>query len=68
MHYHPSPDDLFRIIVQISRFLKEFSDFETYFTPEFRHPPIAGILEEIHDIGLLSELWNLDIYFSKELD
>lgn len=27
MHYHPNSDDLFRIITQISRFLKEFADF-----------------------------------------
>lgn len=27
MHYHPTSDDLFRIITQISRFLREFSDF-----------------------------------------
>jgi hypothetical protein len=24
MHYHPTSEDVFRIIVQISRFLKEF--------------------------------------------
>jgi hypothetical protein len=40
MHYHPTSEDIFRIIVQISRFLKEFGDFETYFTPSFRHPPV----------------------------
>lgn len=40
MHYKPNPQDTFRIILQISRFLKEFSDFETVFTPDFRHPPI----------------------------
>ena len=44
MHYHPNSDDLFRIITQISRFLKEFADFETYYTPEFRHPKIIGNL------------------------
>mgnify|MGYP007016669404 FL=1 len=40
MHYKPSPEDTFRIILQISRFLKEFSDFETRYTPDFRHPYI----------------------------
>ena len=40
MHYRPNPQDTFRIILQISRFLKEFSDFETNMTPDFRHPPI----------------------------
>ena len=68
MHYHPSPEDVFRIIVQISRFLKEFSDFETYFTPAFRHPPITGNKDELDDIGLLRELFSLNIFFSKDLD
>lgn len=67
MHYHPTSEDVFRIIVQISRFLKEFSDFETYYTPAFRHPPIAGQFEELYEIGLLNELWNLNIYFCKDL-
>lgn len=38
MHYHPKTEHTFRIIIQISRFLKEFSDFETIHTPKFRHP------------------------------
>lgn len=43
MHYSPKPEDLFTIILQISRFLKEFSDFETNKnTPKFRHPYIRG--------------------------
>ena len=40
MHYKPTSDDTFSIILQISRFLKEFSDFETELTPDFRHPLI----------------------------
>ena len=40
MHYKPSSDDTFSIILQISRFLKEFSDFETELTPDFHHPLI----------------------------
>jgi len=40
LHYRPDAEDTFTIILQISRFLKEFSDFETEYTPEFRHPPI----------------------------
>ncbi len=40
LHYRPNQEDTFMIILQISRFLKEFSDFETNFTPHFRHPPI----------------------------
>ena len=61
MHYHPNSDDLFRIITQISRFLKEFADFETYYTPEFRHPEIIGNLAELQDIGILGELKNLEL-------
>lgn len=58
MHCHPKPEEVFRIIVQISRFLKEFSDFETYLTPDFRHPHLTGNYEELNDIGLLKELAN----------
>ena len=61
MHYHPTSDDLFRIITQISRFLKEFSDFETYYTPQFRHPKIIGNPNELSDIGILGEFRNLDL-------
>lgn len=42
MHYSPKAEELFTIILQICRFLKEFSDFETKATPEFRHPYIKG--------------------------
>jgi hypothetical protein len=42
MHYSPKAEELFTIILQICRFLKEFSDFETKATPEFRHPYIRG--------------------------
>jgi hypothetical protein len=59
MHYHPSSDDLFRIITQISRFFKEFADFESYYTPKFRHPKIVGNNNELEDIGILNELKNL---------
>lgn len=40
--YMPDPDKLFVIILQVCRFLKEFSDFETDVTPVFRHPMIKG--------------------------
>ena len=59
MHYHPTSDDLFRIITQISRFLREFSDFETYYTPEFRHPQLIGNNKELEDIGILGQFRNL---------
>jgi hypothetical protein len=45
-HYTPEPDKLFMIILQVCRFLKEFSDFETDITPVFRHPLIRGKIAE----------------------
>ncbi|CAK69854.1 unnamed protein product (macronuclear) [Paramecium tetraurelia] len=66
IHYHPSAEDLFRIIIQVSRFLKEFGDFETKNTPVFRHPPIIGVLQDLFDIGLLQEILKLDLYFNKD--
>lgn len=52
------------IILQISRFLKEFSDFETNFTPEFRHPPIRGG-QELKEIGLRHEIKKMGIYMNE---
>lgn len=42
VHFSPNPEDLFTIILQISRFLKEFADFENHTTPKYRHPYIKG--------------------------
>lgn len=42
MHYSPKEEELFTIILQISRFLKEFTDFETKSTPVFSHPFVKG--------------------------
>lgn len=47
------------------RFLKEFSDFETYNTPSFKHPPIIG-LNELRIIGLLKEIQNVEMYKKPE--
>lgn len=33
MTFKPNPEDLFSLVYEISRFLKEFSDFESVFTP-----------------------------------
>lgn len=41
LRYHPTPEQTFMIILQISRFLQEFGDFETRSIPDYRHPPIA---------------------------
>lgn len=65
-HYHPTEEDFFRILVQVSRFLKEYADFETHHTPTFRHPPIAGIEEELDGIGLLMEIRTLKLLQSTD--
>ena len=69
MHYHPTSDDLFRIITQISRFLREFSDFETYYTPDFRHPKLIGNKKELEDIGIVEsqKVGRETLYINKEL-
>lgn len=41
LRYRPNPEQTFMIILQISRFLQEFGDFETKMIPEYRHPPIV---------------------------
>jgi len=42
MHFNPKDHEIFMINVQISRFFKELSEFESPITPEFRHPLIKG--------------------------
>ena len=40
-YYLPKDIELNIVIIQISIFLKEFSEFE-YKTPDFRHPKVRG--------------------------
>ena len=63
MHYKPSAEDIFRIILQISRFLKEFSDFENENTPIFRHPPIVGSTD-LSKIGIFFLMYKPNSYSS----
>lgn len=42
MHHATTPEEIFAIILQISRFLKEFGDFENDKTPKFEHPLLRG--------------------------
>jgi hypothetical protein len=51
IQYHPTNEELFKIIIQLSRFFKEFGDFELFLTPVFKHPPIHGGID-LQDIGL----------------
>ncbi len=64
MHYRPSHQDIFSIFLQVSRFMKEFSDFENENTPEFRHPPIVGGAE-MAKIGLYPEIDILGIFWGE---
>lgn len=62
--YKPSTKDLFTIFLQFSRFFKEFSDFETENTPDFRHPPILGY-REVKNIGLYPEVDRMNMYWGE---
>lgn len=42
MHYNPKDSELFILSIQICRFFKELSEFESSITPEFRHPYIKS--------------------------
>jgi len=41
----PPSLDLFKIVLQFCRFFKEYADFETELTPDFKHPLIINKLE-----------------------
>ena len=64
MEQRPSPDELFRIFLEIARFLREYADFETIDTPAFRHPPVMGGAE-ILKVGLLPELIDLKMHWGE---
>lgn len=62
--YFPNNQELFVILIQLSRFFKELADLETTFTPEFRHPPLRG-QSELESITLLGELQKLDDLYNQ---
>ena len=65
--YNPNNDEIFVILIQLSRFLRELADFETRSTPQFKHPSLRGN-QELQKITLLSELNRLgsDIYVNTD--
>ncbi len=65
IQYHPTNEELFKIIIQLSRFFKEFGDFELFLTPVFKHPPIHGGID-LQDIGLFQELKRLELDTDKK--
>lgn len=64
MHFRPKSEDMFKIIFQLSRFFREFSDFETNFTPKFRHPPVIDD-QKLDKIGLLVEIKGLKLNYDE---
>lgn len=53
-------EEMFKIVLQISRFLKEFSEFENNLTPDFRHPFIRNCAE-LSEIYFYEEGIQLDM-------
>ena len=51
MHYNPKDSELFILNIQICRFFKELSEFESNITPEFRHPYIQSKI--VQDVGTI---------------
>jgi hypothetical protein len=49
MHFNPKDHEIFMINIQISRFFKELSEFESPITPEFRHPLVKGKIVQAVD-------------------
>ena len=60
LKFYLTPEDMFKVVFQISRFLKEFSEFETKLTPDFRHPFIREC-QELAEICLHEEGNKLDM-------
>ena len=57
--FEPNTQEIYLIILQMSRFLRELADFETASTPQFRHPPLRGANKELEALSLKGELYRL---------
>lgn len=60
-HYYPKEEDLYKIIFQLAMFFKEYAEFESARTPEFRHPAIKGEVDQLVEIGIYEELKSLSM-------
>lgn len=66
LHFEPKPEDLFITILQISRFFKEFADFETKNTPTFRHPQVRDKFLQVDSADARgAETGNIFTYLSE---
>ncbi|CAD8116330.1 unnamed protein product [Paramecium sonneborni] len=64
--YKPTNEGLFYIMLQICRFLREFSNFENDHTPPYKHPELRGQSIEFDEIGLYNELKQLQMIAKKK--
>ncbi|CAD8095003.1 unnamed protein product [Paramecium primaurelia] len=64
--YKPTNEGLFYIMLQICRFLREFSNFENDHTPPYKHPELRGQSIEFDEIGLYNELKQLKMIAKKK--
>lgn len=55
-------EDIFKIIFQFCLFFKEYSEYESEKTPEFRHPPIRGEVSQLKEISMYDELVQMGIF------
>lgn len=51
MHSQPTPQDLFKIVVQLSRFFVDIAEFEDGDIPEFRHPRIINRIKGENNVN-----------------
>jgi hypothetical protein len=65
--YNPNNEEIFVILIQLSRFFRELSDFETNKIPHFMHPALKGNTE-LKAMTILGDLELLgdDIYLNAE--
>ncbi|CAD8127308.1 unnamed protein product [Paramecium sonneborni] len=64
--YKPTNEGLFYIIVQICKFLREYSVFENDHIPPYKHPQLRGQSIEFDEIGLYDELKELKMIAKKK--
>ncbi|CAD8212690.1 unnamed protein product [Paramecium pentaurelia] len=64
--YKPTNEGLFYIILQISRFLREYSIFENDHTPPYKHPQLKGQPIDFDEIGMYNELKELKMMAKKK--
>lgn len=62
----PNRGSSLQVVLAYPRFLRDLSDFETYMSPDFRHPPLLGTVDDLESVGLLREALVLDMFYDRE--